>query len=150
MKEQIEEILTNYQLTSAQFADLIGVQRSSISHILSGRNKPSFDFIQKILLKYPHINADWLITGRGDILNPPISNKSSENSVIEQNLFAQPPKIDAINHKKEPIISNSIDHKIIEKSMQKGTTNNEVTNVNSIKSIVLIYNDNSFEILSGR
>ncbi len=50
-------------LTASAFADEIGVQRSSISHILSGRNKPSLEFIQKVLTKYPKVSADWLIAG---------------------------------------------------------------------------------------
>jgi transcriptional regulator with XRE-family HTH domain len=50
-------------LTASAFADEIGVQRSSVSHILSGRNRPSLEFIQKVLSKYPKVSADWLIAG---------------------------------------------------------------------------------------
>ena len=50
-------------LTASAFADEIGVQRSSVSHILSGRNKPSLEFIQKVLMRFPKVNADWLIAG---------------------------------------------------------------------------------------
>ena len=52
-------------LKSSQLADNIGVNRATISHILSGRNKPSIDFLQKLLSAYPNINANWLITGIG-------------------------------------------------------------------------------------
>jgi transcriptional regulator with XRE-family HTH domain len=76
MKERIREILKKENLTSAQFADKIGVQRSSISHILSGRNKPGFDFIQKIMLHFPELNAEWLITGTGMIYRN--KNKSDD------------------------------------------------------------------------
>ena len=67
MKDRIIQFLKENNLTSTKFADVIGVQRSSISHLLSGRNKPSFDFIEKMLLSYPDINAQWLITGKGDM-----------------------------------------------------------------------------------
>ena len=67
MQDQIQEILRREDLTSSQFADRIGVQRSSVSHVLSGRNKPGFDFIHKILDAFPGINAEWLITGFGDM-----------------------------------------------------------------------------------
>ena len=50
-------------LTPSSFADEIGVQRSSVSHILSGRNKPSMEFIQKVLTRFPKVSADWLIAG---------------------------------------------------------------------------------------
>ena len=52
-------------LKSSQLADNIGVNRATISHILSGRNKPSIDFFQKLLHNYPELNANWLITGIG-------------------------------------------------------------------------------------
>jgi transcriptional regulator with XRE-family HTH domain len=67
MQDQIQEILRREELSSSQFADKIGVQRSSVSHVLSGRNKPGFDFIQKILQAFPGIDADWLITGLGEM-----------------------------------------------------------------------------------
>lgn len=67
MQDQIQEILRREDLSSSQFADRIGVQRSSVSHVLSGRNKPGFDFIHKILESFPELNADWLITGNGEM-----------------------------------------------------------------------------------
>jgi transcriptional regulator with XRE-family HTH domain len=51
------------ELSAAAFADIIGVQRSSISHILSERNKPSLDFILKILHAYPSVSSEWLLKG---------------------------------------------------------------------------------------
>lgn len=52
-------------LKSSALADSIGVNRATISHILSGRNKPSIDFLEKLVNAYPNINANWLITGIG-------------------------------------------------------------------------------------
>lgn len=65
MKERLVQLLDMEQLSPSKFADIIGVQRSSISHVLSGRNKPSFDFLQKTLKAFPGLNADWLIQGEG-------------------------------------------------------------------------------------
>lgn len=65
MQERIKEILSQERLSPARFAELVGVQRSSVSHIISGRNKPSLDFLQKILTHFEHISPDWLITGKG-------------------------------------------------------------------------------------
>jgi transcriptional regulator with XRE-family HTH domain len=52
-------------LKPSGFADMIGVNRATISHILSGRNKPSIDFLEKLLHVYPELNANWLVTGIG-------------------------------------------------------------------------------------
>ena len=63
MKERLLQLLDLEQLTPSKFADIIGVQRSSVSHVISGRNKPSFDFLQKTLKAFPGLNADWLMLG---------------------------------------------------------------------------------------
>ena len=52
-------------LSQAQFADSIGVARASVSHILAGRNKPGFDFIERVARRFPSLNIDWFITGKG-------------------------------------------------------------------------------------
>ncbi len=61
--DRIKTIMKANQLSPSQFADKIGVQRSSLSHVLSGRNKPSLDFLSKIIQHFPKVNASWLITG---------------------------------------------------------------------------------------
>ena len=67
-------------LTASAFADEIGVQRSSVSHILSGRNKPSLEFIQKVLTRYPKVSADWLIAGvtGSEKMETPTSQKKEQ------------------------------------------------------------------------
>lgn len=65
MVERIKEVILKEGLTSASFADLIGVQRSSMSHIINGRNNPSLDFIVKTLQRFPKLNPEWLLTGVG-------------------------------------------------------------------------------------
>ena len=65
MKDRLLQLLDLEQLTPSRFADMIGVQRSSVSHVLSGRNKPSYDFLQKTLKAIPGLNAEWLMLGKG-------------------------------------------------------------------------------------
>ena len=67
MKERILRFLQNENKSYAQFAEEIGVQPSGISHILSGRNNPSLDFILKMLSKYPALSAEWILFGRGSM-----------------------------------------------------------------------------------
>ena len=63
---RLQKIIDYYDETASSFAEKIGVQRSSISHILSGRNKPSLDFVMKILHTYPDVELYWLMNGKGD------------------------------------------------------------------------------------
>lgn len=71
MKERLKELMTLLSVNAADLADRIGVQRSSVSHILNGRNLPSTQFIEKLLTTYPEIEARWLITGFGNPLRQP-------------------------------------------------------------------------------
>lgn len=63
IQDRIRTIMKSGNLSASEFADKIGIKRSNLSHVLSGRNKPSLDFLVKILSSYPKVNAAWLITG---------------------------------------------------------------------------------------
>jgi transcriptional regulator with XRE-family HTH domain len=67
MKDRILGFLKAENKSSSQFAEEIGVQPSGISHIISGRNKPSLDFILKMLEKYPFLSTEWLLFGKGEM-----------------------------------------------------------------------------------
>ena len=67
MKDRLLQLLDLEHLTPSKFADLIGVQRSSVSHVLSGRNNPSYDFLQKTLKAFPGLKADWIMLGDGSM-----------------------------------------------------------------------------------
>ncbi len=84
MKERILEFLKSENKSSAQLAAEIGVQPSSISHILSGRNNPSLDFVLKMLEKYDYISAEWLLFGRGSMYSGGGEISSGD---AEMNLF---------------------------------------------------------------
>ena len=68
LKERISKVITYAELSLSEFADEIEVQRSSISHITSGRNKPSLDFLMKIKSRFPELEWEWLIEGEGEML----------------------------------------------------------------------------------
>lgn len=74
MTDKIKHLIEINNLTPSRFADEIGIQRSAISHILSGRNKPSLDVVQKILLRFPDVSADWLLSGREEGVKPTVES----------------------------------------------------------------------------
>lgn len=89
IKDRLRMIMDSHKLNAGSFADRIGVQRSNVSHVLSGRNKPSFDFVEKLLLAFPRVSAEWLFTGRQSkkdsesddfVLESKIASVSSEGS----------------------------------------------------------------------
>lgn len=98
--KRLEIILDYYGLNASAFADKIGVQRSSLSHLLSGRNKPSLDFILKILDVFPEVDLYWILNGKGTfpkqtqqfdkMIQSEEQNSAAltSNQIDEQNLFS--------------------------------------------------------------
>lgn len=114
--KRLEKMIHYYSETASSFADKIGVQRSSISHILSGRNKPSLDFVMKVLTTYPEVELYWLLNGKGNF-------PSDKN---EQKIEAVKPTA--------PLR----EEKLIEKKLASKSEK-------SIERIVIFYSDGSFE-----
>tara|TARA_B100000941_G_scaffold264213_1_gene218041 strand:+ start:27 stop:428 length:402 start_codon:yes stop_codon:yes gene_type:complete len=118
---RIEEIRNNHQLTAASFATKIGVQRSAISHILSGRNKPSLDFLMKIHDAFDEVNLEWLILGR-----------------------SSPPSKDSVNHT-NPKTDHQIDvsNEIVNDS--KFINSNPSQSDLAPNEIIYLYDDGTFK-----
>lgn len=97
MNRRLLLFLQAQNVTQAQFADTLSVARGSVSHILSGRNKPGYEFLESLALHYPSLNMDWLFTGKGSMYK----NASEDDYVPQEttgSLFSAPqtPEIDHI------------------------------------------------------
>lgn len=91
--KRLQKVIDFYGESASSFAEKIGVQRSSISHILSGRNKPSLDFVLKILSTYPEVELYWLLNGKGSFpKNESISQFKNEKPEINTLLNSELPK----------------------------------------------------------
>ena len=80
---RFQKIMESEHLSPAQFADEIGVQRSSLSHILSGRNNPGYDYMVKILKRFDNLDANWLLTGSGEMYK----SSTQKHSHTQNQLF---------------------------------------------------------------
>ena len=87
MHDRLKQFLTMENLSPARFAEELGIQRSGISHLLSGRNKPSFEFLQRMMSAYPDLNYEWLILGKG---RPYKSDRSVPETLPNPDLFTEP------------------------------------------------------------
>ena len=83
ISERLKYIMKLNQLSASAFAEQIGVQRSSISHVLSGRNKPSLEFVQKVLNRFPKVDANWLVNGSTNMQQKNIKPVPEDQSFIE-------------------------------------------------------------------
>lgn len=129
MIDRIQLILKSKNLSPSQFADEIQVQRSSISHILSGRNKPSLDFIMKILSTYQEVNSDWLIFGKGQMVK-----QESTNVEIEKL------KVTELIHPKKEVEEIPLSASAPIQKKIKSDVENE-----SIEKIVVFYTNGTFQ-----
>ena len=82
MTERLLRFLAAENITQSQLADILGVARASISHIVSGRNKPGYDFFEKMASHYPALSLEWLIAGRGKMY--------VENSLFDEDSVREP------------------------------------------------------------
>lgn len=78
IKDRLQMFLDSKHLTASQFADSLHVQRSNVSHVLSGRNKPSVDFLEKMVRVFPDVNFKWLLTGEGSLMQIAYENQESK------------------------------------------------------------------------
>lgn len=137
MEERLLSLLRHYELTPSSFADKIGVQRSSISHLLSGRNKPSFDFIKRLIENFPDVDIKWFISGKGNIINT-VRPTPVNLSLFDQNDFKF----------NEPEKEIPAEHKT---SVKNGTNINSLSDhvkdliKPEIKKIVIFYDDKTWE-----
>mgnify|MGYP003564994323 CR=1 FL=1 len=141
MKDRLLLFINRENISATALADEIGVQRSSISHILSGRNNPSYDFIYKMITKYDHINPEWLITGRGEMYKKE-EEANGISAAEEMNLIK--------NIDKEGVISKDDHTDDIESTKQPNklhemSNKEKVTNVNKIEKIVYFYKNGTFK-----
>jgi len=139
MKDRIAHIIRAKNLTAAEFAIRLGIQPSNISHLLSGRNNPSLDFVRKLKDTFPEYNLDWIVMGKGPmtVSEPyimPVSGtglpemKAEENkaNVLDGTLFASQEMSYKSEKQQYPLQDNGL------------------------KKLILVYDDNTFEVLTPR
>ena len=134
IKDRIEKIIRDEGITSSKFADEIGAQRSSISHILSGRNNPGFEILQNILNRYRNINAEWLMQDTGNMYKSggTISNTNTIEEIKQEQLSLETTPAPPL-HKTTEVTNNVKKEDFIEQKCK------------TIEKIVVFFSDNSYK-----
>lgn len=143
--KRLELLLDYYGLNASAFADKIGVQRSSLSHLLSGRNKPSLDFVLKILEFFPEVDLYWILNGKGSF---PKNTNENENQISAPKEISNP----------TPILKNQMTGDLfsqLELTVEKNVSEESklidnptmpmASNENEIDKIVLFYKNGTFK-----
>lgn len=150
--KRLELLLEYYNLSASAFADKIDVQRSSISHLLSGRNKPSLDFILKVIEVFPDVDLYWILNGKGTF------PKSEKNNEEEEKIS---PTLQNENFQNDTNLKNNVDLFSEIETVEKKTINEKSSEIfsnmqnfeaanNLIEYIVVFYKDGTFKKYDSR
>lgn len=131
MNDRLQQFLSAENLTQSQFADSIGVARASISHILAGRNKPGYEFIESVARHYPALNIEWFITGKGRMYKTATEAPAAQVSPL---VMEEEPESLLFEEPLQNIKSNTLDKKVQTIVKERG-----------ISKIVVFYSDGTFE-----
>lgn len=138
LSEKIKLILNGKNISPSIFADEIGIQRSSMSHILAGRNKPSLDIVQKIVKRFPELGVNWIldeeelpsvsdaVTSYQSVTEPTLLSEKKVNNVASQS-----PRI---NQTPEPLVRGSV-----------VSREQHITTEKTVKKVMIFYSDGTFE-----
>lgn len=154
MKERLEELMQLLNLTPTQFANEIGIQRTTLQHILSGRNEASLKIIMAIHSKYPDVELEWLLNGKGYAI-PVMQQNDSQNQDyplfpgMESAVFPTQGKDNSefLNVKEEKIPS-STRKRTNNKGVSTGTGNSLENNQKRIKDVVIFFEDGTYQKFS--
>ena len=148
MNDRLKQFLAMEGLSPARFAEVMGIQRSGISHLLAGRNKPSFEFIQKMMTAYPDINYEWLILGKG---RPYKSDRSQPENEGKTDLFTDLPDDDTLEDEgldtdEQPITPDFEPAEPAENRVfSPAPTGHPEKSARRIARIIVFYNDGTYE-----
>ncbi len=124
MNTRLKQFLSAENITQAQFADSINVVRASVSHVLSGRNNPSYEFIRSIMLKYPDLNIEWLMFGKGKMYKDSLFPESEEEQSPVQHASEKEAPIETVTSDEEPEI---------------------IVNQRKVSKVIILFDDGSYQ-----
>ena len=150
---RLQQVMDYYRLNAAAFADALEIQRSGISHLLSERNKPSLDFILKLIEKFPEVDMYWITQGKGTFPRKEEKEVSVPKKIQQPDLFSDIPEIEM--ESLSPTLSSpikeekkvSLDKEVSELSPLPSIENNTVGK--KIRRIIFFYEDNHFEVFDS-
>ena len=155
MNYRLQQFLSAENLSQAQFADIIGVARASVSHIIAGRNKPGFDFIYSMAASFPNLNVEWLVTGRGKMYKTPTDLFPAEVTEAPQQVQIAPtaspePQFTAPSPAPEPAPSVTAappQEAAVNQTNTLNTTPKVAVGQRNISKMIILFDDNTYQEL---
>lgn len=146
MKEQVKmrvlAVMEHEQLSDAQFAEAIGISRGAVSQIKSGRSYPSLDVTLKMLDRFPDLNSDWLLLGKGEMYRtdePSTSMIQSQPPLMAENPSANASALENCTYTGVVNPQNNMQQPVVERIVYKDAP------AKSVSKILIFYSDNTFD-----
>ena len=139
MNTRLQQFLAAENISQAQLADSIKVARAGISHIMAGRNKPSYDFLAALMNRYPRLNIEWLMFGKGKMYKDLMETSEIATDLFDEDLFSS-----QISKEDKQVMENiepSIEIKSLESKVQ------ETVKQRNVKKIIILFDDNTYQEL---
>ena len=140
MNARLKQFLAAENITQAQFADTINVVRASVSHVLAGRNNPSYEFIRSIMTKYPRLNIEWLMFGKGKMYRTPLPDGDHVQDMPHalNSDESQQPLFSEIEEKTDQLASNN-------ESIPSDTNTQIIVNQRKVSKVIILFDDGSYQ-----
>ena len=148
MVERIKMVMGHYQMKAGQFADAIGMQRSAVSHVLSGRNKPSLDFVLRIKKRFPEVSLDWLTLGKGQMI---LSNRNAGADLFSMDTGHGVTPGTGGSHSGEPGFGKAAEPETVKDRVPEArdfspAINGESSPEGNVRQMIFVYGDGTFRI----
>ena len=137
--KRLQKICDEYELSAAAFAEKVSVGRATISHILSGRNKPSLDFVMKITSSFPEVDLYWLLYGRGVFPKVEEKSKADLQPSPSFSVASKPQEPNPIEKSQPPLSDPTSNTAVFENNTSSST------NTQKIKRVLIFFEDGHFE-----
>jgi len=140
MKDRIAHIIRAKNLTAAEFAMRLGIQPSNVSHLLAGRNNPSLEFVKKLKETFPEYSLDWIVFGKGPMtVSEPFVEQHATVAPVDSSVDEE----DAAEMSMEGTLFDAVASPVPSEPAQPASSN-------GLRQIIMVYDDNRFEVLSPR
>ena len=139
MNTRLQQFLAAENISQAQLADSLKVARAGISHIMAGRNKPRYDFLAALMNRYPRLNIEWLMFGKGKMYKDLMETSEIATDLFDEDLFSS-----QISKEDKQVMENiepSIEIKSLESKVQ------ETVKQRNVKKIIILFDDNTYQEL---
>lgn len=161
MNSRLKQFLAAENISQSQFADAIKVVRASVSHVLSGRNKPGYDFITAIMTAYPLLNIEWLMLGKGKMYKSTPEVQEIAEPAPQYSSDEEQPLLFDYNEQMQTVENVTQEQNFVP-LMSKGTSESSTNGINTFNTtpqsavkqrkatkIIVFYDDDSYQEINS-